>query len=125
MAKILVIEDEASIRENLMRFLRLEGHEVISAENGRSGLDLARTALPDMIFCDLMMPEMNGTEVLDALRADSGTAHIIFLFLTASADVEEVQRGLLRGANEYLTKPFNLKDLREAIGRHLVQGEGA
>jgi len=124
MAKILVIEDEAPIRDNLLRFLRLEGHEVLAAENGRVGLEMARTHQPQMILCDVMMPEMNGVEVLDAVRADAALSGLCFIFLTASADAEDVQRGLNRGADEYVTKPFNLKDLRAVIARHLG-GEGA
>ncbi|HRE18122.1 MAG TPA: response regulator, partial [Rhodocyclaceae bacterium] len=72
---------------------------------------------------DVMMPEMNGVAVLDAVRNDPELATVRFIFLTASADAEDVQRGLSRGANEYVTKPFNLKDLRVIIARHL--GEGA
>lgn len=124
MAKVLVIEDEAPIRENLMRFLRLEGHEVLTAENGRIGLDMARAHRPELILCDVMMPEMNGVAVLDAIRSDAELAEVCFIFLTASADAEDVQRGLNRGANEYVTKPFNLKDLRAVLARHLTGGGG-
>jgi len=123
MARILVIEDEAPIRENLLRFLRLEGHDVVAAENGRIGLEMAAAHSPELIFCDVMMPEMNGVAVLDAIRNDAVLAETCFIFLTASADAEDVQRGLNRGANEYVTKPFNLKDLRAVIARHLGESK--
>ena len=111
MAKILIIEDEAPIRDNLVRFLRLEGYTALTAENGRLGLEIARLELPDLILCDVMMPEMNGIAVLDALRHDPAIEHTPFIFLTAGAEREDMQAGLTHGADNYVTKPFNLREL--------------
>lgn len=122
MAKVLIIEDEKDIRANLRRFLRLEGHEVHEAENGRQGVDLAVAHAPDLVICDLMMPEMDGFAVLRALRAHPLTARTVFCFLTASAEKDTRQKGLASGADEYLTKPFDLADLRELLRRRLPPG---
>lgn len=119
MLTVLVIEDEAPIRENLRRFLRLEGYAVLDAENGRVGLELARAERPQLILCDVMMPEMTGFEVLAALSEDAGLASIPFIFLTASADRDNIERGIELGAADYVTKPFNLLDLGALIQRRL------
>lgn len=119
MAKVLIIEDEKDIRANLRRFLRLEGHEVFEAEDGRRGVDLAVTCAPDLVICDLMMPEMDGFAVLRELRAHPLTARTVFCFLTASAEKDTRQKGLACGADEYLTKPFDLAGLRALLQRRL------
>ncbi len=119
MARILLIEDEAPIRANLRRFLQIEGYEVFEAENGVIGLARTRELVPDLIICDVMMPEMDGLGVLAALRADPAIAGIPFVFLTASASSEEVQRGFELGASDYVTKPFNFSDLRAIVAGHL------
>lgn len=111
MPKVLVIEDEAPIRENLQRFLRFEGYEVVAAENGAHGLELARSALPDLILCDVMMPELTGFQVLDALLRDSDWRRVPFVFLTASAEKDSIERGVEMGALAYVTKPFDLIEL--------------
>lgn len=122
MARILVVEDEGPIRDNLRRFLRLAGHDVIEAENGRVAIERLRTARPELVLCDLMMPDMDGYGVLEALRADPATAGVPFVFITASAEKEEMQQGLTRGASAYVTKPFNLQVLGEVIERALREG---
>ena len=119
MASILIIEDEPPIRDNLCRFLRLEGHAVFAAENGRRGLELLRDSLPDLIICDVMMPELDGFGLLKILRADPRTAAVPFVFLTASAEKESLEHGQELGANEYVTKPFNLLQLAALIRRRL------
>lgn len=119
MAKVLIIEDEKDIRANLRRFLRLEGHEVFEAEDGRRGVDLAVACAPDLVICDLMMPEMDGFAVLRELRAHPLTARTVFCFLTASAEKDTRQKGLASGADEYLTKPFDLAGLRALLQRRL------
>jgi CheY-like chemotaxis protein len=120
MARILVIEDEAPIRANLLRFLTLEGHQLFEAENGQLGLELARKLRPDLILCDMMMPVLDGVGVLDGLRADPAIAKTPFIFLTAAASREQVERGLKHGASAYVTKPFILGDVRGLIARHLA-----
>jgi CheY-like chemotaxis protein len=120
MAKILVVEDENDIRSNLRRFLQLEGHDVVEAENGRLGVEAAIGHLPDLIICDLMMPELDGFSVLREIRGNPLTKHIAFCFLTASAEKDTRIKGLAHGADEYITKPFDLAGLREALMRMLA-----
>jgi len=119
MPKVLLIEDEAPIRATLSRFLRLEGLEVLSAEDGAKGVAIARAELPDVIICDLLMPELDGYQVLSSLRDDPRTAAIPFVLLTASAAPEEHRTGIERGAAAFLTKPFHLDDVRAAIARYV------
>jgi DNA-binding response OmpR family regulator len=119
MSKILVIEDEDAIRANLRRFLQLEGHQVIEAENGRIGIAAAFAHLPDLIICDLMMPELDGFAVLREIRGNPQTKHVVFCFLTASAEKGTRVKGLARGADEYITKPFELSEMRATIARLL------
>lgn len=123
MAEILVIEDEASIRNNLVRFLKLEGYTVHTAEEGPEGLGKARELQPDLILCDVMMPGLDGFGVLQALKADPATAHLRFVFLSASAEKEQLQHGLTLGALGYVTKPFVLTELAAFIKRHLRDPE--
>ena len=120
MPKVLLIEDEAPIRATLTRFLRLEGLDVLTAEDGAKGVALARAEMPDLIICDLLMPELDGYQVLSSLRDDSRTATIPFVLLTASAAPEEHQLGIERGAAAFLTKPFHLDDVRAAIARYIA-----
>lgn len=122
MARILIIEDEPGIRHNLRRVLRLEGHEVFEAEDGRRGVELALACAPQLVVCDLMMPGLDGFEVLRALRANPATAAVAFCFLTASAEKDTRHKGLACGADEYITKPFALADLRELLRRRLPPG---
>jgi CheY-like chemotaxis protein len=119
MATILIIEDEAPIRDNLRRFLQLEGYSVVEAENGQKGLDMIRSSLPDLIVCDVMMPELDGFGLLKILRTDPRTAAVPFVFLTASAERESLAHGQDLGADEYVTKPFNLVQLAALIRRRL------
>ncbi len=125
MAKVLIVEDEADIRNNLKRFLRLEGYEVAEAENGRRGVEEALAQQPDLIICDLMMPELDGFAVLREVRGNPVTRHIAFCFLTASAEKDTRYEGLAQGADEYVTKPFNLAELRELIRRMLARNRKA
>lgn len=120
MLKILVIEDETAIRNNLARFLRAEGYEVLTAENGALGVAAAREHHPHLIICDIRMPELDGYGVLAELRQSTATARIPFMFLTASADRAERRIGLAQGADEYITKPFKLPELLAAIKRRLA-----
>ena len=122
MRKILVIEDEPDLRANVSRFLKAEGYEVHAAADGAAGVEAALAQMPDLIVCDITMPEMDGFGVLAALRSQPETAAIPFIFLTASADKEDLARGLQSGANEYVTKPFKIADLLAAVRRLLPPG---
>ncbi|HEX2568492.1 MAG TPA: EAL domain-containing protein [Polyangia bacterium] len=116
MAKtILVIEDDDAIRQNVMTVLRSTGYEPLGAPNGRAGLELAQAARPQLIICDIMMPDLDGYGVLQALRSDPETAGIPFIFLTAKADPLEVRQGMNLGADDYLAKPFRLSELMEVV----------
>lgn len=122
MARILCIEDEIDLREDLADELREAGHQVFEAADGREGLHLAVKHRPDLILCDMLMPEMNGAEVLTALRADHPEMDDIgFLFLTALADQRELLSGLNLGADDYLTKPVDYDVLHAVIGSRLQQ----
>lgn len=120
MARILVIDDEAPIRENLVRFLVLEGHQVLQAADGRLGLEAIRTHKPDFILCDVMMPHLDGFEVLAATHADPALRGIPFVFLSASAEPEKLEAALQQGATGYVTKPFNLANLRQLLATQLA-----
>lgn len=119
MARILVIEDETPIRANLSRMLEMEGHEVMTAQDGQIGLACLQAQRPDLILCDLVMPVLDGYGVLAEVLARAETATIPFIFLSASADQAEREEGLRRGATDYLTKPFNLGEIRDTVARHL------
>ena len=121
MQKILVIEDHALMRRNIVTILTMEGYAVIAAGHGREGLALARTELPDLILCDVMMPEMDGHEVLHSLRADTATAGIPFVFLTAKGEKHEVRGGMNLGADDYLTKPVSRDDLVAALAARFAR----
>jgi CheY-like chemotaxis protein/CRP-like cAMP-binding protein len=119
MRKILLIEDNPEMRENTAEILELAGYEVVTAENGKVGVERARTEKPELIVSDIMMPEMDGYGVLYMLSKDPETASTPFIFLTAKAEKEDFRRGLNQGADDYLTKPFDERELLEAIDRRL------
>lgn len=121
MPKILVIEDETSIRENIMEILDLVGHEVVGAEDGEAGLSQAFECEPDMILCDIMMPKLDGHGVLLAIRSDARTLAIPFIFLTAKADRQSMRAGMSLGADDYLTKPFTPSELIESVETRLTR----
>jgi len=122
MATLLVIEDEAPLRANLVRLLTAEGYQVITAANGDEGIRRARADRPDLVICDILMPLVDGYGVLATLRSQPETAATPFIFLTASADKDDLERGLQSGANDYVTKPFKIADLLAAIKRRLPAG---
>jgi signal transduction histidine kinase len=115
MKKILVIEDSRSTRESTLNFLTAHGFAAIAAENGRQGIAIAHTYLPDMVLCDVMMPELDGYHVLSALRQHPLTATTPFIFLTARSTKEDFRQGMELGADDYLTKPFTSVELLAAI----------
>jgi DNA-binding NarL/FixJ family response regulator len=123
MKKILVIEDEPEMRRNLATILKLEKFNVVQAENGRVGVETAKKELPDMILCDVMMPEMDGHAVLKALREDPQTVTTPFIFLTAKGEKQDLRSGMNLGADDYLTKPVAKADLLSAISARLKRNE--
>ncbi|MEJ1937378.1 EAL domain-containing response regulator, partial [Nostoc sp. NIES-2111] len=119
MIKILVIEDEDSVRENILDLLQAEDFDTVSAANGRIGIDLALSEFPDLVLCDMMMPEVDGYGVLSALRQEPLTATIPFIFLTAKSAKADFRQGMDMGADDYLTKPFTRAELLSAIMNRL------
>lgn len=119
MVKVLVIEDEELIRENILDLLDAEDFEGLGAENGRIGVEIAKTQIPDLILCDVMMPQLDGYGVLEELRSDPKTAMIPFIFLTAKAEKNDVRSGMELGADDYLTKPCLPDELLKAINTRL------
>ncbi|MBI5383583.1 MAG: response regulator transcription factor [Verrucomicrobia bacterium] len=117
--KVLVIEDQTVMRENLVTLLELEGFEVASAENGRRGLALAEAAPPDLVLCDVMMPDLDGYAVLSKLREQHHTARVPFIFLTAKGERADIRTGMNLGADDYLVKPVAQAELLEAIAARL------
>lgn len=121
--KILVIEDEFPVRANILELLEAEEFDAVGAENGFFGAIWAQQYLPDLIICDVMMPEVSGYEVLEALRGEPTTATIPFIFLTAMADKVNIRHGMELGADDYLTKPFTRQELLGAIATRLAKKE--
>lgn len=123
MTKILIIEDELPVKENLTELLEAEDFEVFSTDNGILGILWAQDNIPDLIICDVMMPQINGYEVLEELRQWPITATIPFIFLTAMADKIDVRKGMELGADDYLTKPFTREEVLGAIAARLERQE--
>ncbi|HUH47985.1 MAG TPA: response regulator [Arenibacter sp.] len=123
MRKVLVIEDNTDVRENTAEMLELEGHMVATAENGKIGLEKVSDFRPDIIVCDVMMPVMDGYSVLQELAKNHDTSNIPFIFLTAKTDRSEIRLGMNLGADDYLTKPFQKKELLDAIGSRLRKSD--
>jgi DNA-binding NarL/FixJ family response regulator len=121
--RILVIDDDARLREQYKEILRLEGFEVMEARNGREGVERARRETPDLVLCDITMPEMNGHRVLETLRAEARTAHVPFVFLTGWDETEDVRTGMNLGADDYLTKPVVPDELMATIRARLRRAE--
>ena len=117
--KVLVIEDDPAIRANVVELLSEEGFDVSSSDNGLDGLALVNARLPELIVCDIMLPRADGYAVLKAVRESSKTAHIPLIFLTAKADRGDMRVGMNLGADDYVTKPFALAELLEAVRTRL------
>lgn len=122
MNTILLIEDNKGILENLSEFLTLEGYQVLTATDGKIGLNLALQFVPDLIVCDVLMPEMNGHEVLQALLQKNKTCEIPFIFSTSRAEKADVRLGLNEGADDYLVKPYEPELLLQLIKSRLKAG---
>ncbi|MBE0688929.1 MAG: response regulator [Anaerolineae bacterium] len=119
MAKILVIEDETVLREDIIEWLSYEGFEAIGAADGVEGVNAAVLHQPDLIVCDINMPRLDGFGVLVDVQADSTMRLTPFIFLTAKAELDDMRRGMQLGADDYLTKPFDRADLLRAIETRL------
>ena len=119
MSRILVVEDEPEMRRNLVTILRMEGHDAVEASDGHEGLERALAERPDLILCDVMMPELDGHGLLALVRAEPVLASIPFIFLTARGEKPDIRDGMNRGADDYLTKPVGKADLLSAIAARL------
>jgi len=122
-SKILIIEDNEIMRYNLLELLEAEEFEAIGAENGKMGVELALKDPPDVILCDVMMPELDGYGVLQSLRSHPQTATIPLIFMTAKADRVDIRQGMEQGADDYLTKPYTPDEVLKAIGTQLKKQE--
>lgn len=123
MKKILIIEDNNDVRENLKEILELSNYVVTEAANGKIGVEKAFSDLPDMILCDIMMPELDGYGVLHIISRDRRTADIPFIFLTAKAEKDDFRKGMSLGADDYITKPFDDVALLETIEGRMKKSE--
>ena len=121
MTSILLIEDHAPLRRNLYDILVLEGFHVLEACDGPTGLALAKANLPNLILCDIMLPGMDGLEILAALRSHAATRSLPFVFLTAKGDPPDIRAGMNLGADDYLPKPVSSIDLLSAIRARLAR----
>ena len=115
MKKILIIEDNSDIRENISEILELAGYECRTAADGKQGIEMAQSGSPDLIICDIMMPELDGYGVLHILSKKEETARIPFIFLTAKTERSDMRKGMVMGADDYITKPFDDTELLDAI----------
>ena len=121
MKKLLIIEDDKILRETTAEILELENYEVFCAANGAEGIELAHNKLPDLIICDIMMPGMDGYEVLELLSNNNKTKHIPFIFMSAKTELKEIRKGMDLGADDYLTKPVEEELLLSAIESRLAK----
>ena len=123
--KILIIEDNRDVRENLGEILTLSGYETKTAANGKEGVQAALADIPDLILCDIMMPELDGYGVLRILSKNEMTSHIPFIFLSAKTELIDIRRGMTLGADDYITKPFDDVELLDTIAVRLKKKQDA
>ncbi len=121
MKTVLIIEDDTVLRENTAELLELSNYRVFTASNGKLGVDLAKKELPDIIVCDIMMPELDGYETLKTLSRTKTTKYIPFIFLSAKIEHNDVRKGMNMGADDYITKPFDEEELISAIESRLAK----
>ena len=117
--RILIIEDDPDLRESTTDFLSEIGYDVIQAPNGLEGIKMALTGLPDLILCDISMPDLNGFEVYRTIQENKATFLIPFIFLTAKSEKEDIRTGMQLGADDYITKPFDYDELLTSINTRL------
>lgn len=123
MKTILIIEDNLEVRENTAELLELANYKVLTAENGKIGIELAKANIPDLIICDIMMPELDGYGVIHVLSKIPETATIPFVFLTAKTEKADIRKGMNLGADDYLTKPFDDVELMDCVEIRLRKNE--
>lgn len=121
MKRVLLIEDDVVLRENTAELLELSNFEVITASNGKFGVDIAKNSPFDIIVCDIMMPELDGYGVLETLAKNEITKYIPFIFLSAKTERKDIRKGMDLGADDYITKPFNEEELISAIESRLAK----
>jgi len=122
MKTILVIEDTKDILDNLTEYLEMEGYKILGADNGKKGVELAREFIPDLIICDVLMPEMNGYEVLHLLIDTAATYEIPFIFSTSMSETVDRAEALKLGANDYIVKPFDMELLLKMVKTWIKSG---
>ena len=122
MKTILVIEDNPDILENIIELLEMEGYRILSANNGKEGVEIARKFIPDLIICDVLMQEMDGHEVLHSLMESAKTNEIAFIFSTSMSENVDRAEALDLGADDYLVKPFELETLLSMVEIWLKSG---
>src|SRR5690554_6784787 len=123
MKRILLIEDDVALRENTAELLELSDYIVDMAPNGRVGITMAKSNPPDIIICDIMMPEVDGYGVLEAMMTEENTRHIPFIFLSAKTEHKEIRKGMDLGADDYITKPFEEEELISAIESRIARAK--
>lgn len=123
MPKILAIDDENNMLDLIRAFLSMDQHTVETALNGEDALALAKTFLPDLILCDVMMPDMDGYTVLKKIQEEPELKHVPFVFLTGLGDMQHLRQGMDSGADDYLTKPFTYKDISQVVNTRLAKRE--
>lgn len=119
--RILLIEDNDVIRENIIEILELSDFEVIAASDGIKGLELLQFKKPDLILCDILMPQMNGYDFFQAIQQDQNVSSIPFIFLTAYSEKKDVETALSMGAQDYIVKPFDADDLVALVRKYLPE----
>jgi len=123
MKKILVIEDEEFVLKNIQEVLELNGYSVLTSENGKKGLEMISTEKPDLVLCDIMLPNMDGYEIKKQLDSGPETCTIPFIYLTAKSDMKDLRKGMRLGADDYLVKPFSIPELLNAIETRINKKE--
>jgi DNA-binding NarL/FixJ family response regulator len=121
--KIAIIEDELKLRENISEILQISGYSIVTADSGESGVALIQHEMPDLILCDIKMPGKDGFWVLEQIRNMEKYASIPFIFLTAKVEHKDIRAGMGLGADDYITKPFSVRDLTNAIAVRLKRNE--
>ena len=116
---ILIIEDEEEIRSNLKELLELIDYKILTAENGKLGINTAIKNSPDLIICDILMPDINGYEVYEELQKCIKTHLIPFIYLTAKADISDIRKGMQLGADDYIIKPFSSQDIIKSVRKRI------